>query len=234
MLTIEPGPGPWPRLGPGPPPPPPPVALLVTIEAGGRNDAVDLKLPACEIRADPGKEGVRVSLETGRGPSGARGTSLRFIEGRGGCNMFVDSEEWLLLPVRWGCADPLGPALRGGWGMGAEMIGMGALIIIVDARLARGALGPPGRDGGPMVGRDGRADTVVVGVNNSGGVPPLRSGGARLETSLLGGLLSFSLSLLSVADCVPRLRMLAFRPKDEKKPADPDLTAADSDFGGGS
>lgn len=129
--------------------------------------------------------------------------------------------------------------------MGAEIIGLGALIIIVDARFARGARGPPGNEGAPNVGNDGSADTVVTGVNEGvedcGGVPPVglpfpfpvpRSGGARLDTSLRVGRGSLSLSLLSVADWVPRVRMLAFLPSDEKKPAEPDLTAADSDFGG--
>jgi hypothetical protein len=122
--------------------------------------------------------------------------------------------------------------------MGAEMIGLGALIIIVEARFARGARGPPGNKGAPREGNDGSADTVVTGVDEgveSGGVPPVALpplGGARLETSLRGGRASFSLSLPSVADCVPRPRMLAFLPRDEKKPAEPDLTAADRDLGG--
>ena len=44
-------------------------------EGAGMKDAVDRILPLEDIRVEPGKDGVRTSLLSARGPSGGRGAS---------------------------------------------------------------------------------------------------------------------------------------------------------------
>ena len=116
-------------------------------------------------------------------------------------------------------------------GIGAEIMGFGAPIIMVDDLLGRGARGPPGR-----LGARGNSVLDLLGVDDDGGVvSPLRDGGALVETSFLGVLLA-SLSLPSPADpdCEPLLLTLARRPNVAKKVADPLFTADEIvDFGGG-
>jgi hypothetical protein len=62
-----------------------PVEAIPSGKGVGLNDIVDLRFPLAETRVEPGpgKEGVRVILLGGRGPSGARGTSLVRFTGRG-------------------------------------------------------------------------------------------------------------------------------------------------------
>jgi hypothetical protein len=80
----------------------------------GLNDIVDLRFPLAETRAEPGpgKEGVRVILLGGRGPSGARGTSLLRFEGRGLVDLGTSPE-----PVS--CVDGSG-TIGGGTGSDCE------------------------------------------------------------------------------------------------------------------
>lgn len=122
----------------------------------------------------------------------------------------------------------IGLAERGGMGIGADMIGFGALIIIVDARFGRGGLGPPGRVG-VILGSAGSAETVVLGVETDGGVllPVERAAAERAEMSFRGVDRSFS--RLSVADCDPLARTLVFRLSDARKPTGPLLTADDNE-----
>ena len=98
-------------------------------------------------------------------------------------------------------------------GIGADMMGFGALIIIVEARFARSGLGPPGNVGA-AVGSVGSAETVVLGVETDGGVllPVERAAADRAEMSFRGVDRSFSRA--SVADCDPRARTLVFRPSE--------------------
>jgi hypothetical protein len=131
---------------------------LATSEGGaeGRKDAVDLMLPPEDILADPGNEGVRCILASGRGPSGARGTVVRLYGVIGG--RLENSER----SVSRSNSVVAGWAVAGAdmIGMGFEMTGLGALTIIVDARLGRGARGPPGSDGETA----GSEELVVGGV----------------------------------------------------------------------
>jgi hypothetical protein len=107
------------------------------------------------------------------------------------------------------------------------MIGLVPVAPIVDARFGRGGLGPPG-----MVGADGNAGAADTGVPGKGGVPLERRAGDLVETSFLGADLG-SFSRLSVADCVPRVRMLALRPRVARKVAEPLTTEPIEVFAGG-
>jgi len=80
----------------------------------GLNDIVVLRFPLAETRIEPGpgKEGVRAILLGGRGPSGARGTSLVRFEGRGFVNLGAS-------PGPVSCVDGSG-TIRGGTGSDCE------------------------------------------------------------------------------------------------------------------
>lgn len=174
---------------------PAPTALLdpdicvASGEALGLKDTTDREIPLADIRAEPGKEGVRVNLFCGRGPSGARGTSLVKVIGWGVKSVGESERSISTLESGYALLELVetGPGVIG---IGADMMGFGGPIIIVDDLLGRGARGPPGK-----VGIKGSSVLDLLGVDDDGGVvSPLRDGGPLAETSFRGVLLgSFSL-----------------------------------------